>query len=136
MLHVVTFMDSLKKQDILKYNSLTHKGASKDLVLSSIAVARTIQGQPSAELLKVLFDSGGTKTFLNSKCLPRGATPSVLKNPLQGITTAGQLTANTLCYCKISCYPNLVGLKKLMISGPTFLTRTHIMISFKVVIFY
>ena len=61
---------------------------------SSISISRTIQGQRSATLLKVLFDSGGTKTFINKRCLPKGATPTVLKTPLQGITAAGRLTAN------------------------------------------
>jgi hypothetical protein len=44
-----------------------------DLVPSSILVPCTIQGQRSATLLKVLFDSGGTKMFINKHCLPRGA---------------------------------------------------------------
>lgn len=90
-LDVDTSCDVFDFQDdeYMKYNIPTPKGTPRDLVPSSIAVVKTIQGQHSATLLKVLFDSGGTKTFINSKCLPRGATPSLLKNPLQGITAAG-----------------------------------------------
>jgi hypothetical protein len=81
-----------ENEDII-YNIPTPKNSPRDLVPSSISVARTIQGQRSATLLKVLFDSGGTKTFINKRCLPRGATPTLLKNPLHGITAAGRLTA-------------------------------------------
>jgi hypothetical protein len=83
------------------------------LVPSSIAVARTIQGQKSAELLKVLFDSGGTKTVINSKCLPPGATPSLLKQPLQGITTAGRLTANRIVHLRDIVLPEFSRSKKI-----------------------
>jgi hypothetical protein len=81
-----------ENEDII-YNIPTPKSALRDLVPSSILFARTIQGQCSAVLQKVLFDSGGTKTFINKRCLPRGATPTLLKTPLQGITAAGRLTA-------------------------------------------
>ena len=83
------------------------------MVPSSIAVARTIQGQSSAELLKVLFDSGGTMTFLNSKCLPRGATPSLLKNPLQGIIAAGRLTANRIVHLRDIVLPEFSRSRKI-----------------------
>jgi hypothetical protein len=76
------------------YQVPTPKSAPRDLVPSSVSVARTIQGQRSERLLKVLFDSGGTKTFINKRCLPRGATATLLKNPLQGFTAAGRLMAN------------------------------------------
>jgi hypothetical protein len=76
------------------YQVPTPKSARRDLVPSSVSVARTIQGQRSEHLLKVLFDSGGTKTFINKRCLPRGATATLLKNPLQGFTAAGRLMAN------------------------------------------
>jgi hypothetical protein len=63
-----------------------------DVVPSSIAVVKTIQNQPSGRLLKVLFNSGGTKTFLNSCCLPKGTSPTVMQHPLHGITA--RFTAN------------------------------------------
>ena len=101
------------EDEVLKYNIPTPKGAPQDLVPSTIAVARTIQGQTSAELLKVLFDSGGTKTFLNSKCLPKGATPALLKNPLYGITAAGRLTANRIVLLKDIVLPEFSRSKKI-----------------------
>jgi hypothetical protein len=39
--------------------------ANLDLAPSSLLAARTINGKPSSRLLKVLFDSGGTKTLFN-----------------------------------------------------------------------
>ncbi len=101
------------EDEVLKYSIPTPKGTPRDLVPSTIAVIRTIQGQASAELLKVLFDSGGTKTFINSKCLPRGATPSLLKNPLHGITAAGRLTANRVVLLKDIVLPEFSRSKKI-----------------------
>jgi hypothetical protein len=49
---------------------------------------------------KGLFDSGGTQTFVNSCCLPKGATPLVVKNPLQGLTAAGCFTASRMVELK------------------------------------
>jgi hypothetical protein len=82
------------KDETIKYNVPTPKGeAPRDLVPSSIAVIRMIQGQASAKLVKARFDSGGTKTFINSKCLPWqcGATQALLKTLLHGITADGCL---------------------------------------------
>jgi hypothetical protein len=62
----------------MKYLILTPKGAPRDLVPSSITIVRIIQGQSSAQLLKVLVDSSGTKTCINSsKCMPKGVTASI-----------------------------------------------------------
>jgi hypothetical protein len=101
------------EDEILKYSIPTPKGAPRDLVPSSIAVARTIQGQASATMLKVLFDSGGTKTFINRKCLPRGATPALLKNPLVGITAAGRLIANRAVLLRDLILPEFSKAKKI-----------------------
>jgi hypothetical protein len=76
------------------YNVPTPKSAAQDLVPSSSSVAQKIQGQQSATLFSVLFDSGDTNTCINKCCLPQGVTPMLLNNPLQGITAAGWHTAN------------------------------------------
>jgi hypothetical protein len=76
------------------YNIPTPKSTPRDLEPSSVLVAHTIQGQRSERLLKVLFDSGGTKTFINECCLPQGMTATLLKNLLQGLTADGRLMAN------------------------------------------
>lgn len=87
----------------MKYLILTPKEFQETwFLVQSLLRASTIQGQASAHLLKLLSDSGSNNTFINSKCLPKGATPSILKTPLQGITAVGCLTANCMVHlCNI-----------------------------------
>jgi hypothetical protein len=61
-------MEFDEAQDWVEYNIPVPKQQPKanlDLAPSSLLAARTINGKPSSRLLKVLFDSGGTKTFFN-----------------------------------------------------------------------
>jgi hypothetical protein len=69
--------------------------ANLDLAPSSLLAARTINGKPSSRLLKMLFDSGGTKTLFNRRCLPTGATPHMLDAPAIGTTAAGAFKSTT-----------------------------------------
>jgi hypothetical protein len=64
-------------------------------------------------LLKVLFDSGSTKTFLNSHCLPKGATPTVMQHPLHGITVTGRFTANQMVKLKDVILPKFSQTKRI-----------------------
>jgi hypothetical protein len=89
------------------------KNIPTDVVPSSIAVVKTMQNQPSGRLLKVLFDSGGTKTFLNSRCLPKGATPTIMTTPLHGITAAGRFTANRMVKLKDIILPEFSRTKRI-----------------------
>jgi hypothetical protein len=84
-----------------------------DVVPSSIAVVKTMQNQQSGWLLKVLFDSGGTKTFLNSRCLPKGATPVMMQQPLVGLTAAGSFTANRMVRLKDIVLPEFSRTKRI-----------------------
>jgi hypothetical protein len=74
----------------------------KDFVPSSLLIARSIQGVESKRLLRVLFDSGGTNTLINSSCLPRGATPRrLIDGPTKLKTIAGDFLSTrsvALCY--------------------------------------
>jgi hypothetical protein len=57
-----------KDQDWMEYNIPVPKQQPKanlDLVPSSLLVAKSVNGKSSLRLLKVLFDSGGTKTLFN-----------------------------------------------------------------------
>jgi hypothetical protein len=91
-------MEFDEDQDWVEYNIPVPKQQPKanlDLVPSSLLVARTINGKPSLRLLKVLFDSGGTKTLFNRRCLPTGATPYTLDTPAIGTTAAGAFKSTT-----------------------------------------
>jgi hypothetical protein len=61
-------MEFDKDQDWVECNVPVPKQqpkANQDLVPSSLLAAQTINGKPSSRLLKVLFDSGGTKILVN-----------------------------------------------------------------------
>jgi hypothetical protein len=76
-------------------------------VPSQWCVVCTIQNQPSAHLLKGLFDSRGMQTFINLHCLPAGDMSSALKTPMQGLTAAGPFTANHRVELKDILLPEL-----------------------------
>jgi Reverse transcriptase (RNA-dependent DNA polymerase) len=60
----------------------------------SFMVARLIGNHTSMRLLRVLFDSGGSCTWINSRALPRGCTPMLLDQPTSSLTLAGTLELN------------------------------------------
>lgn len=55
----------------------------------SFLVAKEINGKTSMRLLRVLFDSGGSSTWIHAKALPNGCTPTRCSNPLRSQTIAG-----------------------------------------------
>jgi hypothetical protein len=57
----------------------------------SFMVARSIGNHTSMRLLRVLFDSGGSCTWINARALPRGCTPMLLDQPTSSLTLAGTL---------------------------------------------
>ena len=42
-------------------------------------------------MLRVLLDSGGTKTMINSSALPKSCTPQILTKPLKSTTIQGAM---------------------------------------------
>jgi hypothetical protein len=65
----------------------------KNLNPTSILMARKIGGIDSTKLLRVLFDSGSSKTLLNSRALPPGASVSTIDSKPYS-TVAGTFLAN------------------------------------------
>ena len=61
----------------------------EDLVPTTMMIIRMIQKIPSGRLLRVLFDSGGTKTMIHSSALPRNYTPRLLLKPMKTNTIQG-----------------------------------------------
>jgi hypothetical protein len=72
-----------------------------DLTPSSIMIVNSIQKQHSLPPFCVLFDSGSDTTFIHERCLPPGATATVILGET-GQTLAGQLTTTQLVHlCKL-----------------------------------
>ena len=65
--------------------------SKEDLVPTTMMIIRMIQKTPSGRLLRVLFDSGGTKTMINTSALPKGCTPRLLEQPLRTNTVQGTM---------------------------------------------
>jgi hypothetical protein len=57
----------------------------------SVMIVRDIQNRQCLRLLKVLFDSGSDSTLVHANCLPPGANPALLKEPVFAHTTAGTM---------------------------------------------
>jgi hypothetical protein len=62
----------------------------------SFLVARSIGNHTSMHLLRVLFDSGGSCTWINSRTLPRSCTPGLLDQPASSLTLAGKIKRGKL----------------------------------------
>jgi len=61
---------------------------------TSYLVARMIGNKISQRMLRVLFDSGGSCTWISSRALPHGCIPDVLTNPTRSVTLAGSVETN------------------------------------------
>ena len=61
---------------------------------SSLLTCKSIHTHESRRLLKILFDSGGSHTMIDSSCLPVGVNPTLLPNPTQMQTIAGSINTN------------------------------------------
>ena len=59
------------------------------LMATSTMVVKSIQNHASQKLLRVLFDSGGTKTMIHRQALPAGVNPMLLKDKEEMTTLAG-----------------------------------------------
>ena len=65
-----------------------------DLMPISLMICRMIGGKESGKLLRVLFDSGGTKTMIHERILPQGAEIRTDSQNRMCNTVAGQFNAN------------------------------------------
>ena len=60
-------------------DSTTNNNDKIPLIPSSLLMCESINNHESRRLFKVLFDSGGSHTFIHSRCLPLGANPTILQ---------------------------------------------------------
>mmetsp|Transcript_18436 Transcript_18436/g.31223 ORF Transcript_18436/g.31223 Transcript_18436/m.31223 type:complete len:1098 (-) Transcript_18436:1467-4760(-) len=74
------------------------KGVTVPMATGFVLV-KSINGKPTARLLKCLFDTGGTKTMASSKILPMGATIT----PIEGATMCNTIAGNYHPKGKLTC---------------------------------
>ena len=85
---------------------------------STLLVCRIIQNQEALMPTKMLLDSGASDTMIHSRCLPSGATPSIIpdgKTKFQ--TVAGLLDTNRKVFLDNIVFPEFDKTKR--ISGAT-----------------
>ena len=86
---VVPEDETIKKLDESHQLQMPHDDHPTPL---SILICDTIGAVRSRKILKVLFDSGATSTFISRKCLPRHCKPTLIKQARPVNTIAGQGT--------------------------------------------
>lgn len=69
--------------------SKVNDDGTEDIIPATMLIARNIQDRTSGRLLKVLFDSGSTRSMINQKALPRNCQPMQLNNPIRANTIQG-----------------------------------------------
>mmetsp|Transcript_1730 Transcript_1730/g.3805 ORF Transcript_1730/g.3805 Transcript_1730/m.3805 type:complete len:311 (+) Transcript_1730:1006-1938(+) len=75
----------------------THESMKKKkLTPTSLIQWGMIGGKESGRPLRVLFDSGGENTMIHERCIPKGATVTVLQNVKPCTTVSGTFNANKI----------------------------------------
>ena len=80
---------------------------------STLLVCRKIQNQESMVPFKILFDTGGSSTMIHERCLPVGATPSLLPNHMKFQTVAGILSSTRSVYLEDVTLPEFDKTKRI-----------------------
>ena len=89
-----------------------------DLMPISLMICRMIGGKESGKLLRVLFDSGGTKTMIHERILPQGAEIRTDSQNRMCNTVAGQFNANKTVVVEDFILPDFDRSKRVL--GGTF----------------
>ena len=80
--------------DDIEIKDITNPISNLRLKPIGVAVVNTIQGHTSSKPLKVLFDTGSDKTFVNRRILPKGANGKTVSNSMfstiNGVKTINQ----------------------------------------------
>lgn len=83
----------------------------------SFLVAKTIGNKTSARLLRVLFDSGGSCTWIHSRALPRDCAPTMLDQPTSSITLAGPVKTDSYVIIRDISLPEFDRNKRVELQG-------------------
>ena len=107
--------DPLEVHDQFNYEAVQYRVPTakvqapnfEDLMPTSFAVVGSINKQSSPELLRILFDSGGKKTMIHQRALPKGAQAMKLDQSAVMSTLAGTYTVNSSCILRGIKLPEL-----------------------------
>ena len=77
----------------------------RSMIPTTLMLAKTISSCSSARLMRVLFDSGGTKTMIHKRVLPEMVQPKPLQEAKAIRTLAGSLVANAQVTLRGLCLP-------------------------------
>lgn len=69
----------------------------KDVIPVTMMMVRDIQNTESKRVMRVLLDTGASRTMINSKMLPKGATPTLIENS-NFTTVAGSFQSKRQVY--------------------------------------
>ena len=93
---------------------IENKLEPENKIPSTLLVCRAIQNQESLTPFKILFDSGGSHTMIHARCLPPGATPSLLQDgPTKFQTIAGPLNSNRQVFLDNIMFPEFDKTKRI-----------------------
>jgi len=77
----------------------------KELVPISLMIFKRIGRKESKKPLRVLFDSGGAKTMIHSRAIPKGATVNTDRNAKPCTTVSGTYNANQTVILRDGVFP-------------------------------
>ena len=99
--------DSIIRMPTPKQTTETTAEATKKkgLVPISLMIFKTIGRKESRKPLRVLFDSGGTKTLIHSRAIPKGATVNKDPRVKPCTTAAGKFNANKTVDLRDGIFP-------------------------------
>ena len=105
------------------YHNEQQNPAEDNKIPSTLLVCRTIQNQEALMLMKILMGSGASDTMIHSRCLPPGATPSLIPNGKTKFqTVADVLDSNRKVFLDNIVFPEFDKKKESVVPPPTFLT--------------
>ena len=107
--------DEYQKLQTLENYQTEHDNMEIDnKIPSTLLVCRKIQNQESFVPMKILFDTGGSNTMIHERCLPLGATPSLLPNGnMKFQTVAGILSSTREVYLEDVVFPEFDKTKRI-----------------------
>ena len=112
------------KNTFENYRNETQNEIENNEIPSTLLVCRTIQNPESFLPMKVLLGSGASHAMIHSRCLPPGATPSVITSDRTKFqTVAGVLDSKDKYFWTVLYFQSLTKQKESAVLLPMFSTQ-------------